>query len=82
MSLVHVAGDHAHLCPFLARASYPQRAAHLLATLAYADETKAVMPIGHAESFSIILEFESKFLLVEVEPHFEAAGASILQWIG
>jgi hypothetical protein len=53
----------------------------LLATLAHADETKAVMPIGHAESFSIILEFESKFLLVEVEPHFEAAGASILQCI-
>jgi hypothetical protein len=66
---------------FISLLGYRQRAAHLLDTLAHADETKAPMPIGHAESFSIILEFESNCVFVEVEPHFEPAGVSIFRGI-
>ena len=61
-SLAHVAGGYGDLRPFSARASYRQPAAHLLDTLAHADETKAIMAIGGGESFTIILEFQSKFL--------------------
>jgi hypothetical protein len=38
----------------------------LLDTLAHADQTKPIMAIGRGESFTIILEFQSKLLLVEV----------------
>ena len=77
-SLVYVTSDYGHVRPLVARASHRQRAVHLLDTLAHSHETKAIMAIGRGESFSIILEFQSKFLLVEVEARFESAGASIL----
>lgn len=38
-----VTGDYDDLRPFVARASHRQRAAHLLDTLAHANETKAIM---------------------------------------
>jgi hypothetical protein len=45
----------------------------LLDTLAHADETKAIMAIGGGESFTIILEFQSKFLPIKVKARFESA---------
>jgi hypothetical protein len=39
------------------------------------------MAISRGESFTIIRELQSKFLLVEVEARFESASASILERI-
>jgi hypothetical protein len=49
--------------------------------LLHADQTKAIMAITRGEYFTIMLEFESKFLLVEVEARLGSADASILEQI-
>jgi hypothetical protein len=63
------------------RHSQRQRAAQLLDTLAHANQTKPIMAISRGESFTIIRELQSKFLLVEVEARFESASAYSLGFL-